>query len=83
MGNVGPGYAWAPALMSSFRAYSGSWDCFRDPVQCQVLGEKFLILGLKSLNSYFTIVIIAYSSSDQSELKGLKSSGVSLRVPKS
>ena len=24
---VGPSYAWAPSLMSSFRAYSGSWVC--------------------------------------------------------
>ena len=46
-------------------------------------GAKFLILGLKSLNSYFKIVSFTYSSSDKSELKGLKSSGVSLRVPKS
>ena len=26
--NVAPAYAGAPALMSSFRAYSGLWKCF-------------------------------------------------------
>ena len=44
--------------MSSCGAYSGSGGMFRDPLQCQVLGAKFLILGLNSLNKYFKSVII-------------------------